>query len=160
MLAVEPSSVKPKRRKLTLQDAEAIANLVAESKLTETEACSRLDINRDQWFNFKSRGKRLEEFDRLITRIRGASIAHAMSKIKDAGDGVGMKQPDWRAHAFRLQTIAPERFGQQQGQGQQPVVAIISDAQLKAIADRIYGQPSQAQVVDVQEIKQVQDKPD
>ena len=53
-----------------------------------------------------------------------------------------MKQPDWRAHAFRLQVIAPERFSTQQNQGQsqqQPVISVtvitaLGDAYDKAIA--------------------------
>jgi hypothetical protein len=77
-----------------------------------------------------------------------------MSKIKDAGDGVGMKQPDWRAHAFRLQTIAPERFGAQQGASGQPITAIISDTAMRSIMDRLY--PKQSQVIDVQEVKQLE----
>ena len=114
-----PSIPTPKRRKLTQTDLEAVADKVIRSKLTETEACRVLDINVNQWWVFKARKGKTPQFDSLCSRIRGATIENAMQTIEDCGNGIGMKQPDWRAHAFRLQVIAPERFATNQGQNQQ-----------------------------------------
>ena len=110
---------KPKRRKLTLMDAEALAQLVIGDKMTEVEACLNLGIHNGQWRNWKDRHKHSATFETLCARLRGSEIQHSMRTIKACGDGIGMKPPDWRAHAFRLQVIAPERFATNQGQNQQ-----------------------------------------
>ena len=127
-----PASI-PKRRKLTFQDAEAIAKLVCKSKLTETEACHILDILPQQWFIFKQRKAVAPKFERLISRIRGFAIETAMQTIEDCGNGVGMKQPDWRAHAFRLSVIAPERFAPQRAGNEAQTQSTASTAVLEAL---------------------------
>ena len=137
-----PSIQRSKRRKLTLQDAEAIAKLVCESKVTEKEACEILDIVPQQWWIFKQRKNVTPQFERYISRIRGSAIEDAMSRIKACGDGIGMKRPDWRAHAFRLQVIAPERFSPQQQAPQQPASSV-SDQAIQLLCDmarKVYGE--------------------
>ena len=129
--------VPSKRRKLTLIDVEAIAKLVCRSKLTETEACHTLDILPQQWWIFKQRSRISTKFDSLIARIRGTTIENAMQTIEDCGNGIGMKQPDWRAHAFRLQVIAPERFSTQQTGAQAGAQGQISESTLVKVLDML-----------------------
>jgi hypothetical protein len=54
-----------------------------------------------------------------------------------------MKQPDWRAKAWLLSTSHPKRFSDAATRASVEIGVtvhpIISDAQLKAIADRVYG---------------------
>ena len=155
-----PSIQRSKRRKLTLQDAEAIAKLVCESKVTEKEACEILDIVPQQWWIFKQRKNVTPQFERYISRIRGSAIEDAMSRIKACGDGIGMKQPDWRAHAFRLSVIAPERFATNQGQNQQQpgsaaLTAIGGEAGLLGLVAMYAGKAiaDQAQVKSLPEVR-------
>ena len=142
-----PSSIsKPKRRKLTLMDAEALAQLVIGDKMTEVEACLNLGIHNGQWRNWKDRHKHSATFETLCARLRGSEIQHSMRTIKACGDGIGMKQPDWRAHAFRLQVIAPERFSPQQQAPQQPASSV-SDQAIQLLCDmarKVYGEISDA----------------
>ena len=128
----------PKRRKLTGIDAQAIAELVISAKMTEREACLNLNVNPDQWAVWKCRHKESERFESLCARLRGSEIAHSMRTIRNCGDGVGMKQPDWRAHAFRLSVIAPDRFAQTQAQPgtSQPQISVNV---LLALSDKVYG---------------------
>ena len=131
-----------KRRKLNSTDLKAVAELVINSKLTETEACRVLNINVQQWWVFKSRKKNTPEFESICSRIRGFTIQNAMQTIEDCGNGIGMKQPDWRAHAFRLQVIAPERFSPQQQAPQQPASSV-SDQAIQLLCDmarKVYGE--------------------
>ena len=154
----QTSNHTPKRRKLTLQDAEAVVELVIGSKCSEREACLNLDINSDQWRSWKAKHHRADTFDAMCARMRGAEIDHSMQMIKNCGDGVGMKQPDWRAHAFRLGAIAPERFGAQAGQGAPgPAVNMLTDdsmarllTMLKGCSVSVNPVEQSAQVIDVQ----------
>lgn len=118
-LSPAPGRQKQKRRRLTLLDVEAIADLVSRQKLNEREACAVLGIRAGQWYNFKARGKRTERFENICTRIRGAAISHAMSRIEKAGE------KDWRADHARLQLLAPERFGQQAQQQSGPQTQVL-----------------------------------
>ena len=95
--------------------------------------------------------KHQEQFEKLLTRTKEGQLNSHLQNIE------AFQVKDWRASHALLQLKAPERFGQQQVASQTPVVAIISDAAMKSIADRIYGQPKPSQVIDVQEVKQVQD---
>ena len=113
----EPKQRKGKRRKLTIQDLEAIADCVATMKLTETEACLHLDIPVQQWQCWKSRAKHSARFESIITRTRANSIAGLVSKIQRAGDDqeitlpngkVINKRGDWRAPAWLLEKTAPQ----------------------------------------------------
>ena len=134
--------VKSKKRRITLADVEEMAKLMAK-RITETGACLIIGIKPETWFSFKSRGNNNSKFINSLARVRESQLKSHLENIEQ------FQVKDWRASHALLQLKAPERFGAQQGASQQPVVAIISDAQLKAIADRIYGQPSQSHVVDV-----------
>ena len=158
---IPPTAIanRPKRRKLTLQDAQAVAALVIDEKQTEREACLNLNINPEQWTVWKCRHKQSAMFEALCTRMRGAEIGHSMRQIKNCGDGVGMKQPDWRAHAFRLSALAPERFGAQAGAGQaQPGANSMTDECMLKLLAMLRSNEKQAQVIDVQTVPQIEDK--
>lgn len=110
--------LKPtRRRRLTAVDLNEMARLLATRKLTEKEACLKLNINPDQWYQFIRRNNRTVRFEAIITRLRGNYIDGLVDDIEKCGDGVGMKQPDWRAKAWIVENVAPDRFGRQ---GQQP----------------------------------------
>ena len=146
--APQTAPAKPKRRKLTMQDAQAVADLVIGSKCTEKEACLNLDINPDQWKCWKSKHQRDATFDTLCARLRGSEIQHSMRQIKNCGDVVGMK-PDWRAHAFRLGAIAPERFGAQAGtQAPGQAVNSLTDDSMARLLSMLRSSQAPAAVVD------------
>jgi hypothetical protein len=119
--------IRQKRRKnITEHDVKELARLVAECKLTETEASNLLDINERVWFSWKSKEKNKLQYEDILTRIRAAKITNCIKSINDIGDGIGMKQPDWRAKQFILQITAPDRFNlnKESSTGQAPTVNI------------------------------------
>ena len=136
-------STPKRRRKLTIQDLEAIADCVATMKLTETEACLHLDIPVQQWQCWKSRAKHSVKFESLITRTRANHIAGLVGKIKNAGDDFEITLPngktvarrgDWRANAFILEKTAPQFAPVQQSAVPQVTVQIgIIHEQLKRV---------------------------
>jgi hypothetical protein len=149
----------PKRRarRITMQDAEAIAEQVSK-RLTETEACYNLDIEPKRWWLFKQRHGVVPKFEALCTRMRAAKIQDCIDKVDKCGNGEGMKQPDWRAKAFLLQVIAPERFNMniQQSTPDQSRSTLLADF-AKALAVCMQSlQPKQAQVIDVTPVKQIE----
>jgi hypothetical protein len=89
-----------------------IARLTAKM-LTESEACRRLGINPRRWFDWKTRHNRAEKFAALLEAFRADRIDSLIAKIEASADGVGMKQPDWRAAAFLLSVTDKHRFGSQ-----------------------------------------------
>lgn len=99
-------------RKIVESDVNELAKLVAQRKLTETEACQILDIKPDRWFRWKQRNKNKERFDILYSRMRAIKISNCLQKIDECGDGIGLKQPDWRAKAWLAERLAPDRFSQ------------------------------------------------
>ena len=148
-----PLELKPKRRgKFTPQDIINVCTLMAEQGHTQEAACLLLGIKPNSFAIWKCHAKNQQRFANLLAHAKAMLINGCF----ESGMATGAK--DWRYWDKRLERIAPERFGQQQGQSQHPVVAIVSDAQLKTIADRIYGQPKTSQVVDIEEVKRVQDK--
>lgn len=147
------SATRAEPKRLTAIDLTAIAKLVAEHKLTESEACYQLGINPQRWFVWKCKNKRQERFASIIDSIRGNEIANAMQKIKDCGNGVGMRQPDWRAHAWRLGMIAPERFNDKQQDNSPKVINLIGDDAMKRIEAMFQPkqlEPIKAQVIDAE----------
>ncbi len=150
--------ITPKRRrKLTIQDVQAIAECVATLKLTETEACLHLDIPVKQWQCWKNRAKHSANFESIITRTRASNIAGLVNKIKEAGedyeiqlpnDKVVTKRGDWRANAFVLERVEP-RFQQNTNQ---PAPASIT-LQIGIIHDQL------KKVIGFDDIKLIEDKP-
>jgi hypothetical protein len=154
---------KPRRRKLTLDDAKAIAKLVARRKLNESEACHVLGILPAQWQVFKCRNKAGAMFESIITRTKGLTINHAMERLEKAGEDqditlpngkVITKRGDWRADAARLPLLDPARFGQQPGQ-QQASSSVSVDTLAKALQVALSRQTETSQVIDAVEVKQV-----
>ena len=130
---IESSIVTPsRRRKLTIQDIEAIAACVATMKLTETEACLHLGIKPKQWVSWKSKHRHGVTFDAIITRTRANSIAGLVGKIQRAGDDQEIilpngkiinKRGDWHAPAWLLEKTAPQ-FKPDNGQAPAPQVTV------------------------------------
>jgi hypothetical protein len=141
--------VKSKKRRITLADVEEMAKLMAK-RITETGACLIIGIKPETWFTFKSRGNNNSKFSNILARVRESQLKSHLENIES------FQVKDWRASHVLLQLKAPERFGAQQGASQQAITAIISDTAMRSIMDRLYPKPSQ--VVDIEEVKQVQDK--
>jgi len=124
---------KPKRaRALKLNDIEEIARLIATRKLTETEACLTLGITPNVFFRWKQRHKNQTNIDTLITRMRADKIQGLIDNIENVGNGIGVKQRDWRASAWIAERVAPEKFNlnKDNSTAQAPTVniQIMSDA--------------------------------
>ena len=81
----------------------------------------------------------------------------AIDRIDECGDGIGMKQPDWRAKAFLLQSVLkPEVFGAQAGQGTQgQAVNMITDDSMARVLAMLKASQPQKQVIDIAEVKQL-----
>jgi hypothetical protein len=80
-------------------------------QLSEAEACRKLGIKPQQWFSWKSRHNRSEQFAALLEEFRAGRIDSLVTKMESAADGVNMKQPDWRAAAALLKFVDFKRFG-------------------------------------------------
>lgn len=162
----------PCRRKLTLADVRDIAAKVVSSRLNESQACYSLNINPKQWFNFKQKHSKQEQFNAIIETIRASQIENCVQVINNHGDGVEYtvlnkqgevvtltKPGDWRAKAWIAERVlSPEVFGQQQ--------AAIAAGQLDPYAQlgldvakllgQAYAQAGSKAVVDVAEVKQIE----
>lgn len=99
------------KRKITEFEVKQVSRLVAERCLTETEACLIVDIKPVAWFHWKQKDKNRARFDTLFTRMKALKIESALDRIDACGDGIGLKQPDWRAKAFMLGAMDRRRFG-------------------------------------------------
>lgn len=127
---------KIRRAKITFQDANEIARQVADLHLTESEAAYRLGIEPTKWFGFKNKGKNLAKYSALFTRLKANAIAQCTSRISKSAEGIDLKQPDWRAAAWRAERLAPERFALNTNQSQTPQLTIqigIIHEQLKRV---------------------------
>ncbi len=123
-------------RKLTIQDVNAIAKQVGELQLTETEACHRLNIKPVRWFTFKQRAKVQSKFDTVLARIKADAIAACLNRIDKSANGVEVKQPDWRAAAWRAERLDSRFVLQDKSQAvTQPTVNVLV---MSEAAKRIY----------------------
>ena len=141
----EPGIAPKQRRRLTSQDMNDIAKLVATRKCTETEACLMLDIPIRQWNCWKSRAKQSAKFESIIARIRGNYMAGLVDSIERAGDDKEIqctcqrqvpiiKSGDWRAKAWIAEKIDTRFAPQQINQAPQVTVQIgIIHEQLKRV---------------------------
>lgn len=141
--------LKPKRRRLTLFDAQAIARIVARRKCSESEACRLLNIYPKQWGVFKCRKKVSAVFEAIIEGTKGLTINHAMERIETAGIR------DWRADHARLALIDPKRFGNQANEDTSKQASIITDNALKVILDKVFTQGSKS-VIECEPLKQIE----
>ena len=95
-------------KRVTPELAIAICTLVEKKRLTEHEACIRLNLKPNTWYSWKSRGKNTARTASICARVRGATIEHAINRIEEAG------KRDWRADLARLSLIDPARFAPHQ----------------------------------------------
>jgi len=109
---------KQRNRKITEVDLEAIAQLIVECGLTETEAAIHCGFKPQSLWDFKTKHRGASKYTEAIARLRGASLLRIVNSIKDAGtpdpDPASKKRADWRALAWIAEKIiAPDRLGQQ-----------------------------------------------
>ncbi len=127
-------------RRITLNDAEAIAKLVAK-RITEQGACLMLGIKPQTWFQWKTRHKNSSIFEQLVIRIRETKLNACIEAIDECGDsheittnkGTTFTKPgDWRAKAWLAERVlAPDRFQDGQAQAQ---AALVSPALTMALS--------------------------
>ena len=139
IMDIEPinsATLPPYRRaKITFQDAEHIAKEVSELHLTESEAALRIGIQPVQWFRWKEKKGNNPKYGIMLTRMKANAIAQCTSRISKSAEGIDCKQPDWRAAAWRVERLAPERFANQ-AQSTAPQVTVqigIIHEQLKRV---------------------------
>jgi hypothetical protein len=122
-------------RAFTIQDAEAIAELTAKG-LNESEACSRLQLKKESWFNWKHRNP--DKSGELITRIRANRLANLLGEIETAAKGDAERgiRHDWRAADRLLAISAPERFGKSQETA--PPAPVVNIAVLDSLSRLVY----------------------
>jgi hypothetical protein len=97
-------------RRFSAKTISEIARLCAK-QLSESEACRLLKIRPQSWFSWKARHNRSEKFAALLEEFRAGRIDDLISKIEKSADGIGLKQPDWRAAAALLKFADMKRFG-------------------------------------------------
>jgi hypothetical protein len=108
--AITPRVRKPSKRKFTQADIATVANQCARG-LTESEAVRLLGKEPSAWFSFKSRASNDERFQAMLEKLTGERIDTLMKQIEQAGEGIGVKYPDWRASLAALKVISQKRFG-------------------------------------------------
>lgn len=130
---------RPRERgqRITAFDAESIADMMVECRLTETEACHQLKLNPQCWFNWKVLNA--VRFNEVLSRVRGAGIKSKIASIKEMGDGItdckGNLKRDWRAHAWLLERQHPDRFSPNDNKGQ---TAVVDTTVLATLAAKVY----------------------
>lgn len=144
------------RRKITTEDAEAIARLIITRRLTETEACLSLGIVPKTWFDWKSRGKHEADNLECLARVRAAWIESKCASIDEMGRPEAGKKRDWRAHAWLLERFHPDRFAAQPPQQQQQggLSPTVINVWLDAARDRLTQGNT---VLDVEPVAAVED---
>jgi len=122
-------------RAFTIHDAEAIAELTAKG-LNESEACSRLQLKKESWFNWKHRNP--DKSSELITRIRANRLANLLGEIETAAKGDAERgiRHDWRAADRLLAITSPERFGRTQESA--PPAPMVNIAVLDSLSRLVY----------------------
>lgn len=154
------------RRKITTEDAEAIARLIITRRLTETEACLSLGIVPKTWFDWKSRGKHEADNLECLARVRAAWIESKCASIDEMGRPEAGKKRDWRAHAWLLERFHPDRFAAQPPQQQQQggLSPTVINVWLESARDRLASGSQDATkaglAVDVEPAAAVEDRPD
>lgn len=136
--------VPKRRRKITHFEVKEVAKLVSDSYLTEREACSVLEIPSRVWEQWKGRNDHKEQFEQLFTRLRAQSIQHSIKRISDCGDGIGLKQPDWRAKAHLLALADRERFGTDRRDSQPATNNVNLTISMSDSLKRVFDVPRQA----------------
>lgn len=133
--------------KLTFADLEAIARLVGEKRLSETQACLQLGISHNQWRVFKHNTKSFDKFSELVDKIRGARLSTIIDRIDDASLGIGMKQPDWRAAAWIAEKIVAHDILTPKQEMVQPPAPIINIALMQQVVKKTFDKAKPKQKV-------------
>jgi len=99
--------------RITARTVAEIARICALSH-SESEACRLLNIRPQSWFSWKSRHKRSEKFGALLEKFRAGRIHDLIKQIEaaanvDKAKAAGVRF-DWRAAAYLLAIIDPQRF--------------------------------------------------
>jgi hypothetical protein len=98
-------------RKITTATIAGMAKLVAKM-LTESEACRRLGIKPQAWFDFKARGKNDEKWNELLEAYTAHRVEALIDRVEDSAYGLnGVKYPDFRAALALLKFTDKKRFG-------------------------------------------------
>ena len=144
------------KARITIEDAEAIATRVVKYRQNESEACLRLGIKPQRWFDWKCRNKNEPKYSEIIKRVRAGQIENCIDTIDKCGSsrtvltraGQAVEiDGDWRAKAWIAERVlAPERFADRQHDQTTTVQVTVA---LQAATD-LYTKLSTAQVVDVQ----------
>ena len=149
-----PSRTRAKHR-INARTISEIARFCAK-QLSESEACRLLNIRPQSWFSWKSRHNRAEKFAALLEEFRAGRINDLIERIEKSADGIGMKQPDWRAAAFLLSVADSKRFaasGNVSVETHTPPI-IVDMSELMAIAEKVW-KAQQSKQVEVQTPKQL-----
>ena len=144
---------RPKRARITKQDCEQIAKLVA-LRFSERMACIKLDVPYVQWLKWKSRAGRTVVYDSILTRMRADKCANMLESIEDAAKGNNGVRHDWRAAREMLNITAREVYSDQDASPAtaQPVISQDRWAEIVKLAT------TQAQpAIDCQPVRQVAD---
>lgn len=130
----EPNDRKPR---ITLQDLEAIALYVARG-MNETQAVMRHGFfTVRQWFNWKSRARRIEKYADAVSRLKAQRIDANLAEIEKASKGIGPHRPDWRAADRMLSIISPEQFAPKTDAAQNNTAVVLTEDSLRGILDRV-----------------------
>lgn len=105
-------SSKSVSRKLTEQDIEGVARLIAEKRFTMTEAAQVMEIKPRQLENWIWKGSNKQKFDELISRLKAARINNLIDSVSVAVDGDPDRKirADWRAAVWLAGLIDPSRY--------------------------------------------------
>ena len=99
--------------RITARTVAEIARICALSH-SESEACRLLNLRPQSWFSWKSRHKRSEKFAALLEKFRAGRIHDLITQIETVADVDKAKAAgvrfDWRAAAYLLALIDPQRF--------------------------------------------------
>ena len=111
-LETETGKAKSRRpkciKRFTSADIEAVTALMAK-RHTEIGACALLGLNHKSWANWKSKAKRIAEFNDAFTRARAVQLNAHIENIEDASLGEGIHaKPDWRASDALIKLKFPE----------------------------------------------------
>lgn len=123
------------RKKITVADVKAVADLVANKRLTIRESCLILNIREKSWQMFMSRYGRKELFEKYLDEMRGHRINNILTDIEKITNGDAAKniKPDWRGKAFLLSVSAPDRFGKTDS----PATVTTNNVNLTLIGDAL-----------------------
>lgn len=158
-LPVEPTM---RRKRITIRDAAAVAQLCENERLSYKEATALLGFNYEVWRNWLARAKNQARYDDVVARVRGAYIRGRLSHIKDAEVGKNGHRADWRSSAWLLERTS-DRFSQQQPAAP-PVLPAIQQPTINVWIESAYGPgqsaPKPGAVMDTAEVKQLPAPPE